>query len=429
MRSMRFVVRLCLLCQSAVTAQTSSSTDDWHGTLQEVRRKVVEAINRSDNYICVQDLSRFYYSAPNAAAACRQPPEIPTTPLRANDRLKFDVAVSEGAEIYSWHGEHKFSAGTIGQLVRRGPITSGTFNGYLRNVFGSEGILFTYRGKGSVDGVALYHFDYQVPLAASHYQVQAGKGLELVPFHGSFSARADSFDLYSMVVTANGDEISKRTNVCGVKTSVTYQVIQIAKRDSLLPKSFDLVMGTRDFSVTESKGIYSECREYTGDSTVRFDDVDPSREIAAPTLADLEPLKGGIRFQIALHDTIDEDSTYVGQPVEAVLVRNAKIGKGRMLQRGAQLKGTVTGLLIYNSPAHRVLLNVEFSSIVDGRDLYTCKAVHEVALSLPRPGSGPRLEEDDEEQGTMVFNTPHLHLDKSFTSLFVTVNQSATESN
>ena len=51
-----------------------------------------------------------YYATLKADISCRQPPAIPSILPLLEDRLELDVAVSEGAEIYSWHGEHRFSS-------------------------------------------------------------------------------------------------------------------------------------------------------------------------------------------------------------------------------------------------------------------------------------------------------------------------------
>lgn len=409
--------------------------DDPHELLKKIGRSVAGTISKSDNYICAQDLSRFYYSISKAAAACQQPPVVPVTTPRVQDRLKLDVAVSQGVEIYSWHGEHKFSGTNIGELVREGPISSGSFSGYLRNIFGESNVKFVFRGESNVDTVSVYDFDYAVPLTASHYRLQAGAGYVLAPFHGSFSARVDNFQLYSLTVTADGGQIPPRSDICSAQSRVTYQIVKMASHESLLPATFDLLLGTRSGVFTRSKGGYSECHEYTGESTVHFD-MDEAATNTAPTELETMPIKPGIFLPIALRGQIDEDTAYAGLPVEAVLSQNVKLKKGVMLARGSMLKGTVTHFQIFHEPAHQVALGIEFSSITDGRKLYLCSAVHDVPLQFIAPpaqgrfGSTRRWNSTDDTrmpEGEMMFNTSHLHLDNTFTSLFVTVSHSQIE--
>lgn len=426
---MRLLVVLAVFC-----ARLLSADEDSDEVLRHIRQKVVEAIGRSDNYICSQDLSRFYYMGDHENQTCRQPPAVPPVPMRVQDRLKLDVAVSNGSEIYSWYGAHRFSADNVGQVVRDGPISSGSFNGYLRNIFGDNGVIFYYKGREKRDGIDLYLFDYKVALEVSHYQLQAGKGFLRCAFHGSFAAKADTFDLYSLTVTANGDQIPDKTDICAAETRLVYQVVKIGDHNSLLPASYDLLLGGRNRVFTESKGIYSECHEYKGESTVHFDDVDVPAG-ATPTELESEPLRAGLYLQIGLRGVIDEDSTYAGLPVEATLVRDVKLKKGEMLERGAVLKGTVTRFQIFHQPAHQVKISIEFNSITDGRKIYLCNAIHDVMATFSPGFSGagrgrrgmPNVQmsqEHDPSDGSLEFVTPHLHLDKHFTSTFVTVNHS-----
>jgi hypothetical protein len=176
---MRFLIAVWLVALCLALPLSLRAEDDWHTILHQIGHAVAEAIDQSDNYICAQDLSRFYYTQVKPEITCRQPPELPAVPMLLQDRLKLDVAVSQGSEIYSWHGEHKFSASTVGEVVRQGPISSGSFNGYLRNIFGERGVDFQFKGRSKSKGIELFDFDYQVPLAASHYQIQEGiKGFE-----------------------------------------------------------------------------------------------------------------------------------------------------------------------------------------------------------------------------------------------------------
>ncbi len=103
-----------------------------------------------------------------------------------HDRLRLDIAVSEGREIYSWHGENRFSSSTIAEVVGNGPISSGNFVGFLHNIFLVEGIQFKYSGASDVQGVTTFRFQYVVPVDRSGYHVKATRTSKVVPFHGSF---------------------------------------------------------------------------------------------------------------------------------------------------------------------------------------------------------------------------------------------------
>ncbi len=420
-------MRLLVILACLVMPLRLQSEEEWHTILHRIGLTIADAINKSDNYICSQDLSRFYYTAVTAEMACQQPPELPSSPMTMEDRLKLDVAVSQGSEIYSWHGERKFSASSVSDVVRQGPISSGSFNGYLRNIFGERGVQFDFKGRVKTRGNEFFVFDYKVPLAASHYDVQAGKGFERAAFHGSFSARTDSFELASLTVTANGETLSSKANICGAETRLTYQEVKIAGHESLLPASFDLLMGSRAGVFTESKGVYSSCREYRGESTVSFDADDSSAAADQPAELQSEPLNTGLILPIVLRTEIDEDTAYAGLPVEATLQHDVKIRKGEKLMRGATLRGTLTQFQIFHQPAHAVSLMLEFSNITDGNKLYLCDARHWVMTELLQTTMGRRrmtpgaTRVSDPEDRSLFFQVKHLHL-RNYESAFVTVS-------
>jgi hypothetical protein len=121
-----------------------------------------------------------------------------------------------------------------------------------------------------------------------------------------------------------------------------------------------------------------------------------------------------------------------------VLVRDARIKKGEKLTRGATLRGTVTSFRVFHQPAHQVEMKIEFNSVTDGKKLYLCNAIHDVEAAFQpgfagggrRRGGMPPTQMNTREQpadGILTFNTPHMHLDKSFTSTFVTVSHSELE--
>src|SRR4051794_3403859 len=119
------------------------------------------------------------------------------------DRLRLDVAVSEGREIFSWHGGKSFSSKGIGDVVRSGPISSGSFIGYLQNIFFNSGVQIRFAGHTSRTGEDSYIFDYVVPRGSSRYQIANGKKRWVVPFHGRFTGSGTNFELTSLQITAD----------------------------------------------------------------------------------------------------------------------------------------------------------------------------------------------------------------------------------
>lgn len=422
---MRFILIGCLL---AVFARAQEQLD-LHALLNRIGQAVGENISRSDNYICAEDLSRFYFQPP-AGRSCRATLDLNGDQPIVEDRLKLDVAVSQAAEIYSWHGEHKFSASDVSQLIQHGPISSGSFNGYLRNIFGEPKVRFIYRGESK----GVYTFDYSVPLEASHYRLQAaGSDTVLAPFHGSFTADVGNFQLHSLSVIAD-DLAGTAAEICIAQTKVDYREVTIGKHESLLPATFDLAISTKTGVVTDSKGRYSECREYAGESTVHFDMDDAAGGGVGPAVA-AEQLKKGVYLPVTFRGLPEEESAFAGMPVEGVLSRNVKAGKDVVLPRGSVVKGTLTKFQIVHQPEHTVQFAIEFNSVTTAQGKqYLCKAIRYVNTTFQ-----PSYKLSGRERGRMgppslaptggvsgedasLFETAHLRSKQSFDEVFITVD-------
>lgn len=141
--------------------------------------------------------------------------------------------------------------------------------GFLRNIFPERGARFTYAGESQQLGSKVYTFSYVLPLAQSAYRVQAkGAKRPTIPFHGSFSVDGTDYQLTQLGVVA--DAIPPDLRTCSAETTVTYQIVGIAGRPSLVPASFVLETENEQQVRTVSSSQYSQCREFRGESTIYF---------------------------------------------------------------------------------------------------------------------------------------------------------------
>ncbi len=146
------------LCISLLLIATCMAADDPSQLLSSIKQNILGQISKTANYTCVETLDRAYYRDPGFELALHGPAAIikPANEL-LTDRLRLDVGVSEGQEIYSWHGlSTLFSSAEVADVVRTGPISSGQFIGYLRNIFLSRGIAFSLRSIQRLGWVSVY---------------------------------------------------------------------------------------------------------------------------------------------------------------------------------------------------------------------------------------------------------------------------------
>ncbi len=206
-----------------LVAASCAAADDWVQVLEGSPRESSQA-NRK--------IGKLHLRSNYRSKLISEPPKllIPDARVKSTSRRgrRSCTIVSgwmslypRGAEIYSWHGENKFSSSSVGDVVRTGPISSGGFVGFLQNIFLTPGVLFSYSGRASINGVTTESFQYTVPLAQTGYHVQAKNGKPAVPFHGSFSVNANDLQLISLEVIA--DDIPADSSVCSAETEMNYQ--------------------------------------------------------------------------------------------------------------------------------------------------------------------------------------------------------------
>src|ERR1700761_7343208 len=156
---MRF---LCLLLGIASVAWCAA--DNWREVLARVRDNIAHEVEKSTNYTCVETVDRtVFISSHDLLPGCAYESTMPERTKAVQDRLRLDIAVSEGKEIFAWHGQNSFSgSSTIDDVVQRGTVSSGEFIGFLENIFVRGGIEFEYTGEAVIGGTRTYSFHYAV---------------------------------------------------------------------------------------------------------------------------------------------------------------------------------------------------------------------------------------------------------------------------
>ncbi|MBV8550283.1 MAG: hypothetical protein JOY54_03205 [Acidobacteriaceae bacterium] len=410
--------RLGILLVAAVFCRAA---DDPQQVLEEIRQKVQQQLSKSANYACTETLYRNYFlSTVPLSAACAAKSSPAQRKEFAHDRLRLDIAVSENAELYSWRGENNYSSKQIDEIVQSGPISSGGFVGYLQNIFLGKDIEFRYTGRSTANSVETFHFEYTVPKAASQYEIIMPNGRSVVPFHGSFSASAASLELVSLKVIA--DDIPFGSNICSAETEVTYQLLPISGRTELIPATFELSLDDDEHMFTVSRGEYSHCHEFRAESTLRFDYSDTTALPSAARSAVVERLPAGLVLKVSLATPIDEETSFTGDPVDAVLASPLKIPRtGETIPRGARLHGVITQLESRSQPGNHYFVKIVFERLTWGERSYLLRAIHKPSdkeidhMSSPYGGVLPKSYSRQINDGVLIITAGHLHLDQRFT--------------
>lgn len=410
----------------AIGSVAWSATDDWHEVLYRVRETVAQQLLKSTNFTCVEIVDRTTFrSAHDAPPGCAYKPRVAERKKVTHDRLRLDVAVSQGKEIFTWHGQTNFyGSSTIDEVVRSGTVSSGEFIGFLANIFVRGGVRFEYTGKAVINGVEGYSFNYRVPLSSSGYHLGTKRGKDLAPFHGSFSVRGSDFQLAALSVI--GDQIPENSLICSAVTEMEYQVARISGQNALVPSAFVLKLDDLNHRYTVSRSEYSQCRAYAAESTLRFNVDDSARSGADEGTREIE-LPAGSVMHIALQTTINDGTAYTGDPVQGVLLNSVRVkDAGIVIPKKSMVYGVITMLEDFDEPERHYLLTIQFERILSGRTKFifrTSPQMSKLQIATLRGIYGrflPAEIQDITRDGVFIFRGRHFEIGKRFSDYWIT---------
>ena len=315
----------------------------------KARLAVIDNVKRFPRYTCVQTVTRSMYELPQIGSSCaniiasRDRNGAIDRRLMWHDRLRLDVAVGEKSEMFSWAGASQFEGGDMSTLVSRGASGSGEFGSFLASVFGGDAEGFLYRGLKDTPLGRLAVFDFTVPLAKSHYQYSStGKKYVTVGYHGSFYIDDETADLQKLDLEAT--DFAATDNICRVNDDIEYSRTKIGENTFMLPRvsSMDVVYRNSTESVNEA--MYTSCREYVGESTIRFDVDENGNLPEAAKRPELRQLPAKVRLKVRINPPVDSATAAAGDPITGVIEAAVKEKGEIIVHAGDKLKGRIVRL-------------------------------------------------------------------------------------
>ena len=264
--------------------------------------------------------------------------------------------------MFSWAGARAFETSSLGDLALSGSTGSGSFSSFLSSVFGPDAQAFRYAGEQETSLGRLAAFTYTVPLAKSHYSysTHAGEGARIIPFSGSFYAVPSTAELKRLVVEATQFPTG---DICRVVDTMDYNRVKIGSGDFLLPEvsTMAVLYRTGDEDLNETR--YSNCHEFSGQSTIRFDDPDEPNSAANVAKAALKALPPKTRIRVKIDPPINTDTAAAGDPIIGVVEREVK-EKGQVVVRTTdRLHGRVLRLEQRMLPQPTWIVAIRFDAI------------------------------------------------------------------
>lgn len=342
--------RSTILYLSAVVAFGQAA----HGpaaVLERARARLQEMAQTLERYVCVETINRSYYEpVAQRHAAIQSDPPAPCAALPINDplqpastdRVRLEVTLENGAELHSWPGATRFDERNVDELIRNGPVSTGSYGAYLNSVFGQDGVAYQYKGTQTVNGKTLYEYAFHVPLAASHFEVKSGMGWRPTAYEGEFRLNPDSSELISLTVSTV--DRPEGAGFCQATSHLDYQLVHIGDREVLLPRQAQLEIELKDGPQTRNVTTFANCREYQAESEIVFDDTAAKGNTAPQGFErGRVSLPIGLPVTLALTAPIDTATAAAGDPVDAKLVKPVhRAGSAQeLIPAGAVVRGRI----------------------------------------------------------------------------------------
>ena len=164
-------------------------------------------------------------------------------------------------------------------MVKGGAIGNGNFALHAKSVFQSNTPRFTFAGERiREDGRNTLRWDFVVPQTTQRIHVEQGEQHAIVGYHGSFWVDPTSLDLVRLEVYA--DDIPPNLKIASTADSVEYHRVQLGEEAFLLPSKSELTMKDLGGAESQNRTTFSGCRQYTGESTISFDDPADAKSVA-----------------------------------------------------------------------------------------------------------------------------------------------------
>lgn len=318
----RFVA-LLLVAGCAAWADDAQSGE----LLARFKQKVGQDIGQLSNCTCRETIERTVRE-PGAKA------------FQLLDRIRLEVARAGQKELMTWPDGERFEDRDLRAFFGGGLMVTGMFASQAHVVFAGDMRTFQYAGPEDIHGRHSVRVDFHIPPQEASYRLGANGKAAWVAASGSFWFDAASLTLVQLDVSA--DEIPPELGVSGAVTRLEYEKIATATGEMLAPASADISMTHASGEVRRDSIRFSGCREYTANSSIRFEAPDP-QEAVQQKLRDRVEVPAGLVIRMETTDEFDWKTAAVGDPVHARVTKAVR-WQGGMVPKGAIVSGRLQGM-------------------------------------------------------------------------------------
>ena len=307
--------------------------------LDQVRARMSDNLARLPNYTCLETIERIQQGA-------------------MLDRMRLEVGLVGGQELFSWPGEERFDDRRIEQIVPGGTIATGSFGLHAKIVFQSDRPTFRYAGEQKIDEHRTLRWDFVVGRQAGGMRIGRRDRSAMVGTHGSFWVDPETLNVTRLNVEA--DNIPRDLELLSVSDTVLYTPVKIGQGMFVLPQEAELHMRDQFDSINRVR--FSSCREYLGESRV-LDTDRPQMNFATAAPPKLVELPPGATLDLVLDTPVRFDTSAVGDPLTFRLRRPLKHRGEILFDKNAVVHGRLTYLERHDADVAGFAVGIQLSDI------------------------------------------------------------------
>lgn len=352
----------------------AAADDDPVQILARLRDKVQAQGERIPNHVCVETITRDWYdytpvirphSCDDLLGRRKRAGAANLLRIASTDRLRFDVTLADGGEIYSWAGAKNFGEGDLFQLVHTGAVGTGPFAANLLGIFETRDPKFAFEGERTLAGRRLLEYSFDVSEIESRYRVLAGAQWLNSAYTGTLLVDPESASLVRMVVRTG--ELPKASNLCEVDTTLDYSLVHLGSDDYFLPAATRERFINREGSESENTIAFTSCRDFRGESTLQFGAAPPAATSPAPAASTLA-LPPGLPVNVELTSPITVDDAAAGDAISGRLAAPIEdAAKRALVPKGAVLTGRLMRVEVQYGHPRQALIVLRWETIeIDG---------------------------------------------------------------
>ncbi|MCW5964808.1 MAG: hypothetical protein KIT83_12275 [Bryobacterales bacterium] len=365
------VASFAVVCSAA--AQDPAAESIGEPLLTSIRAEVRKSLEATANHTCLLRIHRVQEKA--------------SLGQKMEEHASVEVAYLGGRERFAWPGERAFRDDDLRDVLVMGLSGSGSFAEHIRSVVLGDDTVFGSPLEITENGAPLVRIPYQVPAGRSGYLVNLdGREIEAA-IRGQITVR--SADSVILAFTLEAFDLPADFPATSVTEAIRYQPELLGSFRPPAQAAQRMVEAGTDVYSNEYR--FENCREFRGDSSVRFGSSQPgdasssSPQMAGGVLPTVEPLPPGAPVELRLRSAISWGKLRTGDPVDAELGRPLKFAGQLLANSGAKVLGRVVEFKQLSSAAGTgYYIGIQFESIEENGKLIPVSLVLDALTDMPK---------------------------------------------